>query len=217
MLGPSRRWASAMFSRSVPQCRSLLARLREGGIARDAAFEHLGERRLDDGGDRRVGRAVVRLDQRVPRVAGQADQAAAAGACATSPSASADISSKPTSRSPSACLQPPEQGDGGGDVGDGHQRRRPRPRRREQLQHRRGDDAERALGADEQLLEVVAGVVLAQAAQAVPDAPVGQHDLEAEHELARVAEAQHRGAAGVGGRCCRRSSQLPSAASDSGK
>ena len=37
-----------------------------------------------------------------------------------------------------------------------------------ELQHRRGDDAERAFAADEQLLEVVAGIVLAQAAQPVP-------------------------------------------------
>ena len=43
-----------------------------------------------------------------------------------------------------------------------------RARRRKELQHGGGDDAERALGADEQLLQVVAGVVLAQAAQAVP-------------------------------------------------
>ena len=38
---------------------------------------------------------------------------------------------------------------------------------------------ERAFGADEQLLEVVAGVVLAQAGEAIPDAAVGQHRLEA--------------------------------------
>ena len=42
-------------------------------------------------------------------------------------------------------------------------------RPREELQHRRGDDAERAFGADEELLQVIAGVVLAQRAQAVPD------------------------------------------------
>ena len=37
-----------------------------------------------------------------------------------------------------------------------------RARPREQLQRRGGDDAERPFGADEQVLEVVAGVVLAQ-------------------------------------------------------
>ena len=36
--------------------------------------------------------------------------------------------------------------------------------------------------ADEELLQIVAGIVLAQRAQAVPDAPVGQHDFETEHQ-----------------------------------
>ena len=40
---------------------------------------------------------------------------------------------------------------------------------------------------------------LRSAAQAVPDPAVGQHDLEAEHQLAGHAVAQDRGAAGVGG------------------
>ena len=50
------------------------------------------------------------------------------------------------------------------------QRGRLRPRLRKELQHRGGDDAERALGADEEVLQVVAGVVLAKRAQSVPDA-----------------------------------------------
>ena len=70
--------------------------------------------------------------------------------------------------------------------------------RRPQLQHRLGDDAERAFGAHEQVLEVVAGIVLLERAQAVPDVAVGQHDLEAHHEVARVAVAQHLHAAGIG-------------------
>ena len=74
---------------------------------------------------------------------------------------------------------------------------RPARGRREQAQHRRGDDAEGALGADEQLLEVVAGVVLAHDPQAVPDPAVGQHHLEPEDEVAHHAVAQHRRAAGV--------------------
>ena len=36
------------------------------------------------------------------------------------------------------------------------------------------------------------------AAQAVPDVAVGQHDFEAQHEVARIAVAQHLHAAGVG-------------------
>ena len=70
---------------------------------------------------------------------------------------------------------------------------------RMQLQRRRGDDAERAFAADEEVAQVVAGVVLAQARQAVPDLALGRHHLEAEAELARIAVAQHLRAAGVGG------------------
>ena len=62
----------------------------------------------------------------------------------------------------------------------------------------RRHDAERAFGADEELLQVVAGVVLAQRRQLVEHAPVRQHDLEAEHERAHHAVAQHRRAAGIG-------------------
>ena len=67
-----------------------------------------------------------------------------------------------------------------------------------QLDRRRGDDAERALAADEQLLQIVAGVVLAQAPEPVPDAPVGQHHLDSQGEFAGIAVAQHRDAAGIG-------------------
>jgi hypothetical protein len=68
-----------------------------------------------------------------------------------------------------------------------------------ELQHGRGDDAQRSLGADEQVLQVVAGVVLAQAAQAIPDLAARQHHFEAQRQFARVAVAQHLHAAGVGG------------------
>jgi hypothetical protein len=50
-----------------------------------------------------------------------------------------------------------------------------------------------------ELLEVVAGVVLAQRAQSVPHPAVGQHHLQAEHLLARVAVAKHVHAARVRG------------------
>ena len=59
-------------------------------------------------------------------------------------------------------------------------------RLRMQLQHRGGNDAQRAFGADEKLFQVVAGVVLAQRAQPVPYAPVGEHRFQPEHLVARV-------------------------------
>ena len=49
---------------------------------------------------------------------------------------------------------------------------------------RRGrDDAERAFGADEQVLQIVAGVVLLQLVQIVQHAPVGEHHFEPERLL----------------------------------
>ena len=73
-------------------------------------------------------------------------------------------------------------------------------RARKQFQHGGGNDAERAFRADEQLFQVVAGVVLAQGAQAVPDAPVRQHHFQPEHQIAHRAIAQHVDAAGIGGK-----------------
>ncbi len=75
---------------------------------------------------------------------------------------------------------------------------RARARLRHQLEHRGGDDAQRSFGADEQVFQVVAGVVLAQAPQRRVDAPIGQHRLDAEHQVPHIAVAQHRGTAGIG-------------------
>src|SRR5690606_15245010 len=71
-------------------------------------------------------------------------------------------------------------------------------RLREKAERRACDDAERALRTNEELLHVVAGIILAQATQAIPDLAVGEHHFEAEHEAARIAIAQHLIAAGIG-------------------
>ena len=71
--------------------------------------------------------------------------------------------------------------------------------RRKQFQHRGGDDAERALGADEEVLEVVAGVVLLELVEEVQHAAVGQHDFDPDHEIAGDAIGERVGAAGIGG------------------
>ncbi|MNU96139.1 hypothetical protein D3C71_861670 [compost metagenome] len=68
----------------------------------------------------------------------------------------------------------------------------------EELQGGAGDDAERAFAADVQVAQVVAGVVLAQAAQPVPDLAFGRHHFQAQRQVARVAVAQHLRAAGIG-------------------
>src|SRR5581483_10255185 len=68
-----------------------------------------------------------------------------------------------------------------------------------QLEHGGRDDAERAFRADKQLAQRIAGVVLAQRAQAIPDAPIRQHDFKSEREVTRIAVAQDIDAPGIGG------------------
>ena len=80
-----------------------------------------------------------------------------------------------------------------------HQRCHLASRLRVELQHGRRDDAQRALGADEQVTQVIAGIVLAQPVQAMPDLAVGRHYLQSQAQLAHVAVAQHLHPAGVGG------------------
>src|SRR5271165_111098 len=68
----------------------------------------------------------------------------------------------------------------------------------EEPQRRCGDDAERALGADEKAPDVVAGVVLAKLAQAMDHPSIGQDRLDPGHEVACIAVGDHCHAAGVG-------------------
>ncbi len=105
-----------------------------------------------------------------------------------------------------------EAGDAAGGVLDGQSQQGERRLRRghpdeggfhrarpwHQPQHRRGDDAERALGADEQVVEIVAGIVLLELVEIVEHAPVGEHDFEAERMRARDAVGERGGAAGIG-------------------
>ena len=70
---------------------------------------------------------------------------------------------------------------------------------RKQFQHRGGDDAERAFRSHEQMLEIVAGVVLLQLAEVGQEPAVGQRDFDAEHEIARRAVGNRGSAAGIGG------------------
>src|SRR5215467_5729875 len=62
----------------------------------------------------------------------------------------------------------------------------------EELQGRGSDDPQRAFAADEELLQIVAGVVLTQPAQPVPNPAVGQHDFEPQSQIAGVAVAPYR-------------------------
>jgi hypothetical protein len=67
--------------------------------------------------------------------------------------------------------------DGGLRVADGEPGRGGVLGRGPQLQHRLGDDPQRAFGTHEKMLQVITGIVLLERAQAVPHVAVGQHDF----------------------------------------
>jgi hypothetical protein len=67
-----------------------------------------------------------------------------------------------------------------------------------QFQHRLGDDAQRPLGAEIEVAQVVAGIVLLERAQAVPDIAGRRHHFQAEHEVPGIAVVQDLHAAGIG-------------------
>ena len=69
---------------------------------------------------------------------------------------------------------------------------------REQLQGGGGDDTQGALAADVEVAQRITGVVLAQAAQALPQIAVGGDNFQPQTQLARIAKAQHLRAACVG-------------------
>jgi hypothetical protein len=69
---------------------------------------------------------------------------------------------------------------------------------RVELHRRGGDDAQRAFAADHQVAQVVTGVVLAQARQAIPDVALRRHHLQPQAQVAGIAVAHHLGAAGIG-------------------
>ena len=71
-------------------------------------------------------------------------------------------------------------------------------RSRKQLQHRRGDDAQRPFPADEEMFQIIAGIILVQPSQAIPDSPVRHHRLDAEDQLAHIAVADGHGSARIG-------------------
>ena len=81
----------------------------------------------------------------------------------------------------------------------GHQRHQLRRRQRKQFEYRCGNDAQRALGANVDVAQVVARVVLAQGAQAIPEVALRGDDFQPQAQLARIAVAQHLHATGIAG------------------
>ena len=67
----------------------------------------------------------------------------------------------------------------------------------QKLEARSRYDAECALRTDQQIAQIVPGVVLFQPSQPVPDAPVGEHRLEPKRQIPRIAVGEHGRASGV--------------------
>ena len=95
-------------------------------------------------------------------------------------------------------LEPAQQRERRADRGHRDQRVGAGGERRDQREHHPAHDRERALGADQELAERVAAVVLAHLRELRQHPPVGQHRLEPEHALAHRAVAERLVAAGIG-------------------
>ena len=70
-------------------------------------------------------------------------------------------------------------------------------RRRKQAQDRGGDDAESSFGADEELLQVVAGVVLAQGPQPVPHPSIRRSWRRVKRRAAAICDIDNQASARV--------------------
>jgi hypothetical protein len=168
-----------------------------GGVLDQAGLQRAGQQPLHG----RLGRAGLArggLDQHVPGMHGLQRLAQAGDVLEGEGHAQAAHQLEGLDRAAGLVLGLGQQGDGvvrRGDGGDGHAAR---GQQRIELEAGGGDDPQRALGPDQQVLEVVAGVVLAQALEAVPDLAAGQHRLDPQDLVAHDAVAQHGRAAGVG-------------------
>ena len=80
---------------------------------------------------------------------------------------------------------------------EGREQRFLRRRFRHELEQHFGDDAERAFGADEDVLHRIAGHVLHAFVAEPHDLAAGEHDFQAHHVIARDAVLQPAQAAGV--------------------
>src|SRR5699024_5921207 len=68
-----------------------------------------------------------------------------------------------------------------------------------ELERGSGNDAQGALAANEEIAQIVSSVVLAKAAQAVPDFALGRDDFKPQREITRIAIAQDLRPACIGG------------------
>ena len=186
-----------LFLAHLPEGGALGIVLGDGGVVDQAGLEGVGQQPLQ-GRIGRTGLARDQFDQDVPgrravqRLAGVGDVG--------EDEAHADPLHQLEGLDPAAGF-----GLGAGQQFDSGRRRiQPDHRRRatahdgEQFQGRGCNHTQGALGPDQQLLQVVAGIVLAEPFEAVEDLAVRHHGLNAEDQIAHHAVAEHGGAAGIG-------------------
>ncbi len=172
--GPSRLLGRRLVLAQRPEGLGLGLGLGDGGVAGSGRLvQRAGEQPLHRRLGARRGSAAGDLDQHVPgrparqRLAGARHVAQRPAPCPAGRSARRP---RPRRRCwPWRCASRRDGVGGARHADEGHGAR---GEQREELQRRGGDHAQRALGADQQLLQVIAGVVLAQALQAVPDLAV---------------------------------------------
>ena len=144
-----------------PQALSLCLALREGSVRDDLRLECRLEERIQALPQRRIRRAASRFQQHVPG-AGFSQRIDGAGHMAQG-----EVDTDPWDQLETGNLVAGRRTTADQQIKSGGRRRHRQecrfrcPWSGKQLQHRRGDDAQRAFGADEQLLQVVAGIVLA--------------------------------------------------------
>ena len=150
----------------VPERLCLVEARRDRRVLDQTLRDRIGEQLLDA-----VAQAVARAATRLPS-ARTRDACVASGSRMPWPCLSANSTTsrdhqlEAGDRAADARLRQVEQLHRGGRRGHADEGGLHRARARKQLEHRGGDDAERAFGADEDVAQVVAGVVLLQLATA---------------------------------------------------
>src|SRR5690606_34025161 len=70
-------------------------------------------------------------------------------------------------------------------------------RHREKFEARRRDDRERTFRADQEIAQIIAGVVFLEAAKPMPDAPVGKNGFETQRKATSISVGKDRSTTGI--------------------
>ena len=181
-----------------PQAQRLLPRCGDDGIDRHAGLQRGADARFQQALRLRFGLGARQLHQRVVRMASGKRARERREVLGDQVQAEGRHQFKTGQRRAAARLQQAQQRERLARRVERHEGRQCPLRGRIQFEHRRRDNAQRAFGADEQLAQRVARVVLAQAAQTFPDIALRRDHFQAQAQVARVSVPKYRSAAGIG-------------------